>query len=132
MGLMSNFRGISLMTIAAKVYNRVLFLERTKPASEQAEAVYNRSTFLKGLWKAPRHKISRCISRSDFSILHHYGIPNKIVSAIRVLYDNSTSIVYVDGQQSEEFNITTGVLQGDVLAPFLFIIIDMLSISSQS
>ena len=30
-----------------------------------------------------------------FSILRHYGIPEKIVNAIRVLYDNSTSRVYV-------------------------------------
>ena len=36
--------------------------------------------------------------------------------------DNSKSAVYVDGHLTEEFNVTTGVLQGDVLAPFLFII----------
>jgi hypothetical protein len=58
-----------------------------------------------------------------FAILLHYGIPEKIVHAIRVLYDNSTSIVYIDGRESDPFNITTGVLQGDVLAPFLFIIV---------
>jgi hypothetical protein len=56
-----------------------------------------------------------------FSILRRYGIPEKIVRAIRVLYDNSTSRVYVDGLLSELLKITTGVLQGDVLAPFLFI-----------
>ena len=28
-----------------------------------------------------------------------------------------------DGKLSEEFEVTTGVLQGDVLAPFLFIIV---------
>ena len=44
-------------------------------------------------------------------------------SAIRVLYDRSTSQVYIQGQLSEPFAITTGVLQGDVLAPFLFIIV---------
>ena len=58
-----------------------------------------------------------------FSILRHYGIPKKIVGAIRVLYANSTSRVFVEGEVSEPFNITTGVLQGDVLAPFLFIIV---------
>jgi hypothetical protein len=58
-----------------------------------------------------------------FAILRHYGIPEKIVKAIRVLYDHSTSRVYVDGQTSKSFDITTGVLQGDVLAPFLFIIV---------
>ena len=58
-----------------------------------------------------------------FSILRHYGIPEPIVEAIRVLYTNSTSRVYVEGEISEPFQITTGVLQGDVLAPFLFIIV---------
>ena len=58
-----------------------------------------------------------------FTILRHYGIPDKIVSAIRVLYDQSTCQVYLRGQVSKPFAITTGVLQGDVLAPFLFIIV---------
>ena len=58
-----------------------------------------------------------------FAILRHYGIPEKIVHAIRTLYENSTSKVLVDGKTSAEFKTTTGVLQGDVLAPFLFIIV---------
>jgi hypothetical protein len=58
-----------------------------------------------------------------FAILLHYGIPEKIVKAIRVLYDNSSSRVSVNGELSDPFNISTGVLQGDVLAPFLFIIV---------
>ena len=56
-----------------------------------------------------------------FAILRHYGIPEKIVFVIRVMYDQSKSQVYLQGQVSEPFNITTGVLQGDVKALFLFI-----------
>lgn len=52
-----------------------------------------------------------------------YGIPEKIVQAIEVLYEDSTSRVNVDGKMSNEFKITTGVIQGDVLAPSLFIIV---------
>ena len=58
-----------------------------------------------------------------FSILRHYGIPQTLVDAIQVLYTNSSSAVMVDGSLSASFNVTTGVLQGDVLAPFLFIIL---------
>ena len=58
-----------------------------------------------------------------FAILRHYGIPEKIVKAIRTIYEHSTSRVFVDGKLSEEFKTNTGVLQGDVLAPFLFIIV---------
>ena len=45
-----------------------------------------------------------------FAILQHNGIPDKIVSAIRVLYDQSTSQVYIQWQLSKPFAITTGVL----------------------
>ena len=58
-----------------------------------------------------------------FSVLRHYGIPDKLVKAIGALYNNSKSAVMVDGNISEPFQVTTGVLQGDVLAPFLFIVL---------
>ncbi len=58
-----------------------------------------------------------------FSILRHYGIPEAVVSAIQALYNNSRSAVMVDGNISDPFDISTGVLQGDVLAPFVFIIV---------
>ena len=63
-----------------------------------------------------------------FAIMRHYGIPEKIVNSIRALYKDSTSQVFIDGHLSPKFNVTTGVLQGDVLAPFLFImVIDYIS-----
>ena len=58
-----------------------------------------------------------------FSVLRHYGIPETTVNAIQVLYSNSSSAVIVDGSISNPFDVTTGVLQGDVSAPFLFIIL---------
>ena len=58
-----------------------------------------------------------------FSVLRHYGIPETLVNATQVLYTNSSSSVMVDGSISKPFSVTTGVLQGDVLAPFLFIIL---------
>ena len=58
-----------------------------------------------------------------FSVLRRYGIPEVIVNAINVLYNNSKSAVMVDGNISDPFQVTTGVLQGDVLAPLLFIIL---------
>ena len=59
-----------------------------------------------------------------FSVLRHYGIPEVMVNAISVLYNNFKSAVMVDGNISDPFQVTTCVLlQGDVLAPFLFIML---------
>ena len=58
-----------------------------------------------------------------FAVLRHYGIPEPLVNAIGVLYNNSESAVMVDGNISEPFEVSTGVLQDDFLAPFLFIIL---------
>ena len=58
-----------------------------------------------------------------FEILSLYGIPEEMISAIKVLYtDTSSSILSSDGE-TESFSIKAGILQGDTLAPFLFIIL---------
>ena len=55
-------------------------------------------------------------------ILKLYGLPDKVVEQIHCMYLGSRSQVRVDGEQSSCFPIDTGVLQGDTLAPFLFVI----------
>jgi hypothetical protein len=67
------------------------------------------------------------------AILRHYGIPEKVVNAVTTMYNNTKGVVLVNGKSSDPFNITTGVLQGDVLAPFLFVIvIDYVMSNSES
>ena len=58
-----------------------------------------------------------------WKILRNYGIPQKIVNAIAVIYSNSKSRVLLGNMLSEAFDIITGVLRGDTLAPFLFLIV---------
>ena len=58
-----------------------------------------------------------------FEILGFYGILKDTIDAIKVLYTNTRpSIVTPDGE-TESFDILSGILQGDTLAPFLFIIV---------
>ena len=45
-----------------------------------------------------------------FAVLRHYGIPEPLVNAIGALYNNSKSVVMVDGNISEPFEVSTGVL----------------------
>ena len=55
-------------------------------------------------------------------ILLAYGIPKETVAAITILYRNSkVEVRSLDGD-TESFDIVAGVLQGDTLAPYLFII----------
>ena len=56
-------------------------------------------------------------------ILRAYGIPDQIVDAIGDMYQNTmTKVVSPDGE-TDLFEILAGVLQGDTLAPYLFVII---------
>ena len=147
LSLMTNYRGITLMSIAAKVYNKVLLLRvrdhvdpilrnnqagfRSGRSCSQQIHILRRIIEAFGNYQLPLtvtfidfKKAFDSINRSVmFAVLRHYGIPEVIVKAISVLYDNSKSAVMVDGTISESFLVTTGVLQGDVLAPFLFIML---------
>ena len=145
--LMSNYRGISLMSVAAKTYNRILLNRIRDPVDSILRT--NQAGFRKGRSCTDQiHTIRRILEgamdkqlpiyitfidfkkafdsierKTMFNILRHYGIPMKMVKAIQAIYNNSRSAVLVDDQLTDEFDITTGVLQGDTLAPFLFIIV---------
>ena len=132
LSLMTNYRGISLMSIAAKVYNRIL-LDRIRPHVDPmlrnnqagfrpgrscAQQIHILRRIMEGFkeYQLPLivtfvdfKKAFDSINRSMmFSILRHYGIPQTLVDAIQVLYTNSSSAVMVDGSLSASFNVTTG------------------------
>jgi hypothetical protein len=58
-----------------------------------------------------------------WKIVLSYGIPDKIVRAIKTACDFSKIRIAVNGHLSENIEIDTGILQGDTLSPFLFIIV---------
>ena len=55
-------------------------------------------------------------------ILLAYGLPKESVAAITILYRNTKVKVRSPDGDTEYFDIVAGVLQGDTLAPYLFII----------
>ena len=55
-------------------------------------------------------------------ILKSYGIPAETVNALMMLYMNTRSMVRSPDGDTQFFEITTGILQGDTIAPFRFII----------
>ena len=58
-----------------------------------------------------------------FNILRHYGVPEPITNAIHILYEDTSSVVIIVGTVTEEFEVNAGELQGNVCAPYLFIIV---------
>ena len=141
------YRGISLIPIAAKIYNK-LILNHLIPHVDPILRM-NQNGFRKGrstiaqiltlrriIEEMNRHnkvvvicfvdfkKAFDLINREAmFEILPLYGIPDEVVKAIRSLYTNTKATVITPDGETDFFNIEAGVLQGDTLAPFLFIIV---------
>ena len=55
-------------------------------------------------------------------ILLAYGLPKETVAAITILYWNTKVKVRSPDVDTEYFDIVAGILQGDTVAPYLFII----------
>ena len=57
-------------------------------------------------------------------ILKEYGIPEELVNAIAMMKmnENTQALVLSPDGETDWFEITKGVLQGDALAPHLFTI----------
>ena len=58
-----------------------------------------------------------------FEILGLYVIPESIIEAITVVYTNTSATAMTPDGETNPINIMTGILQGDTLAPFLFIMV---------
>ena len=55
-------------------------------------------------------------------ILLAYSLPKETVAAIMILYKNTKVKVRSPDGDTEYFDIVAGVLQGDTLAPYLFML----------
>ena len=142
----NNYRGITLLSIPGKVFTRIL-LERIKETVDgqlrdnQAGFRKNRSctdqiAALRIIveqsieWNSPLlvnfidfEKAFDSIDRDTlWKLLRHYGIPPKIVTLIQKMYDGTSCKVLHEGRLTDSFQIKTGVRQGCLLSPFLFIL----------
>ena len=54
--------------------------------------------------------------RNILTIQKAYGIPKELVTAINIMYKDTTAKVIILDGETETFNILVGVLQGDTLA----------------
>ena len=135
-----------LLSIPGKLFNRIL-LERMKTEVDrllregQASFRKERSctdhiatlrmiTEQSLEWNSPLYitfidfeKAFDSIDRTAFwKLLAHYGIPEEIIRLIRTTYEPSTCQVVHNGSLTEPFSILSGVRQGCLLSPFLFLL----------
>jgi len=60
---------------------------------------------------------------SVWKILKSYGFPEKLINIIKAFYMDSRCAVRAEGQLSDWFQIVTGVRQGCILSPLIFLIV---------
>ena len=58
-----------------------------------------------------------------WNILRHYGLPEKIIKIIKLLYENFTCQVIHGRTTTNSFPVTTGVRQGCLLPPLFFLVV---------
>ena len=147
LGYTTNYRGIALSAVAAKMVNKMLLL-RIQPKLDpllrpnQNGFRPKRSTtahilaLRRLIENVKRKNLKSVILFVDFSkafdsvhrgkmlkILKAYGIPDQLVSAIDKLYEGTRAKVISPDGETDYFTILAGVLQGDTLAPYLFAIV---------
>ena len=139
-----NYRGISLLSVAGKLYAKVL-IERVMNATDEklwdAQAGFRkgmgctdqvfslRCMVEKSLAKNQRlfcafvdlEKAYDKVRRDElWSALSVHGVSSSLIRALKSLYENSSACVRVNGAYTEWFNIEKGVRQGCVASPWLF------------
>ncbi len=141
-----NWRGITLLSIPSKIFCRVL-LNRIGEAIDiklrQEQAGFRKGRGCIDQIFALRNIIEQCLEWNvplyinfiDFKkafdsvhretlwkILHSYGVPPKIVTLIKMFYDHFECSIILDNTISEWFTVESGVRQGCILSPILFLV----------
>lgn len=139
-----NYRGISLLSIAGKIFARIL-LSRLQEIAEQilpeSQCGFRASRGTTDMIFCARqlqeksreqqkplfivfYDLEKAFDRvpraAMWRVLKRFGCPDNYISLVRALHENTSGRVLHQGKLSEEFEITCGLKQGCVLAPTLF------------
>lgn len=143
----NNWRGITLLPIDSKIFCRMIINRMKKgvdkklrkeqagfrPGRGTTEQIFILRNILEQAneWQAGIYihfidfeKAFDSVHREGlWTILRSYGIPEKIVRAIRGIYDGFECAIIDENKTSEWFEVKTGVKQGCVMSGFLFLIV---------
>ena len=143
----NNYRGITLLSVVLKVYERILEkrlrriiesqLDESQSGFRKGRSTHDHIFTLKQLIEK-RHRQNKALYLGFIDIqkafdsvqrgrvwqsLQQRGVPAKLRGNIQCIYRRTRNYVRRDNAQSEEFVTEGGLRQGGVLSPALFIII---------
>ena len=142
-----NWRGINLLSVPGKIFCRVM-LHRIKTSldkilrEEQAgfrpgrsctDQIFVLRTIIEQSieWNSSLY-LNFIDFEKAFDSVHHctlwrilklYGFPDKIINILKSMYANNQCCVRHGGQESEWFRVKSGVRQGCVISPMLFLVV---------
>jgi len=141
-----NYRGIMLLSVPGKVLSNII-LNRIKykvnetlrpnqagfrPGRSCTDQTATLRIILEQVneWNSPLfvnfidyQKAFDSLDRKTlWKIMKHYGIPEKLINLVKAMYKNSGGSIIFKGSVSKFFEIKTGVRQGCLLSPFLFLL----------
>ena len=142
-----NWRGINLLSVSGKIFCRVL-LQRVRQSIERTLRE-EQAGFRSGRGCTDQIFVLRNIVEQSlewnwslyinyidfekaFDSIHHpslwkilraYGFPTKVINILRGMYADNQCCVRHEGKQSEWFHVKTGISQGCVISPVLFLVV---------
>lgn len=147
LGSCKNWRGIMLLSVPSKVLTRII-LDRLKDAvdeklrPEQAGFRKDKSctdqiaTLRIIIEQSLEWQSTLYLNFIDFKqafdsvdretiwqLLRHYGIPPEFTTLIQQLYEGATCQVVHNGKLTRNFEVKTGVRQGCMLSPMIFLLV---------
>lgn len=145
--LCENYRGISLLCVASKIYERILERRLRKiiePTLEDTQAGFRKGRNTQEWIFALRQLCEKTIKKQEkiyisaidiqkafdsvsregmWDILERRQVPVELVQAIKSIYQRSKNVIRGRDFTSKEFITYKGVRQGSILSPLLFIIV---------
>ena len=142
-----NWRGINLLSVLGKIFCRVL-LQRLRQAIERTlreeqagfrsgrgctDHIFVLRTIVEQSieWNSSLY-INYIDFQKAFDSIHHpslwrileaYGFPPKMINIMQDMYADNQCCVRHEGQHSDWFHVKTGVRQGCVISPTLFLVV---------
>ena len=140
-----NWRGVTLLSIPSKVFCRILLniinkvskLREEQAGFRRGRGCIDQIFALRNIleqsleWNTPlyvnfidfKKAFDSVHNDSLWKILRAYGLPNKIVRLISSFYDHFECSIILGNSVSDTFEIKSGVQQGCILSPILFLIV---------